>query len=214
MTRVSTAAERPLPRSFYERDPRTVGPELLGKVLRRGRRSARIVEVEAYCGPEDPASHAYRGPTARNATMFGPAGHLYVYFSYGIHWCANAVCGREGEGIAVLLRAAEPLSGLDDMYAARPAARRDTDLCSGPAKLAQAFGIDGAHDGADLVAPADASAGAGRPSVAGEDRLTIIDDGTEPTGAVVCTGRVGITKAVDEPWRWYVGDSPHVSGPR
>ena len=106
------ARRRRLARSFYRRDPRVVAPELLGKVLVRGEASARIVEVEAYCGGEDPGSHAYRGRTNRNATMFGPAGGLYVYFTYGMHWCANAVCGDEGQGVAVLLRAAAPMTGL------------------------------------------------------------------------------------------------------
>src|SRR5438309_9082261 len=141
-----------LTRRFYRRDPRVVAPELLNKVLVRGPRRARIVEVEAYVGGEDPGSHAYRGLTARNATMFGRPGGLYVYFTYGMHFCANAVCGDEGEGVAVLLRAAAPLDGLDLMRTARgAAARRDRDLCSGPGKLCQAFGIVRDDDGADLV---------------------------------------------------------------
>src|SRR5437879_11364025 len=140
---------RTLPRSFYRRDPRVVAPELLNKVLRKGALVARIVEVEAYCGVEDPGSHAFRGPTRRNATMFGPPGGLYVYFTYGMHWCANAVCGDVDEGVAVLLRAAEPLRALDVMRRRRgPAAIRDRDLCSGPAKLCQALGLDRAYDGA------------------------------------------------------------------
>src|SRR5438105_3815654 len=147
----SDRAPTPVPRPFYRRDPRVVAPELLNKVLVRGDRSGRIVEVEAYCGGEDPGSHAYRGPTTRNATMFGPPGHLYVYFTYGMHFCANAVCGRDGEGVAVLLRALTPVAGIDQMRAVRPAARRDVDLCSGPGKLCQALGIDRSFDGADVV---------------------------------------------------------------
>jgi DNA-3-methyladenine glycosylase len=113
---------RRLVRAFYRRDGRTVAPELLNKLLVHGTRSARIVEVEAYAGAEDPGSHAFRGRTRRNATMFGPPGRLYVYFSYGMHWCANAVCGEVGEGTAVLLRAAAPVTGLDEMWRARPPA--------------------------------------------------------------------------------------------
>ena len=188
---------RPLPREFYRRDPREVAPDLLHKVLVRGPCRALIVETEAYCGPLDPASHTYRGRTARNATMFGPAGHLYVYFTYGMHWCANAVCGDEGEGVAVLLRALRPLSGLDEMWARRPACRRERDLCRGPARLCQAFGIDGTFDGSDLVA--------------GREGITILDEGVAPPAGVVATTRVGIRVAVDKPWRWYVDGDPHVS---
>jgi DNA-3-methyladenine glycosylase len=189
----------PLPRDFYRRDPREVAPELLHKVLVRGPCRGLIVETEAYCGPLDPASHTYRGRTARNATMFGPPGRLYVYFTYGMHWCANAVCGDEGEGVAVLLRALRPLSGLDEMWARRPACRRERDLCRGPARLCQALGIDGAHDGSDLV---DAS-----------DGITIVDEGVAPPAGVVATPRVGIKVAVEQPWRWYVDGDPHVSMP-
>ena len=127
---------RPLPRRFYERDAREVAPELLGKVLVHGARRGRIVEVEAYVGDcTDPGSHAHRGRTKRNATMFGPPGHLYVYFTYGMHWCCNAVCDPEGTASAVLLRAVEPLAGLGELRSARPAAKRDTDLASVPAML-------------------------------------------------------------------------------
>jgi len=190
---------RRLPRSFYRRDPRTVAPELLGKVVLHERVSARIVEVEAYCGSEDPGSHAYRGPTARNATMFGPPGGLYVYFTYGMHWCANAVCGEVGEGVAVLLRAAEPLTGLDTMRERRPAARRDRDLCSGPARLCQALALDRTFDGADLPT-ADLG-------------ITIVDDGTPPPDQPAVTTRIGLSAGAELPWRWLVPDSPHVSRP-
>ena len=188
-----------LDREFYRRDPREVAPELLNKVLVKGERSGRIVEVEAYCGPIDPGAHSYRGPTARNAVMFGPAGHLYVYFTYGMHHCCNAVCGDEGEGLAVLIRALEPLTGIAEMTAARgPTARRDRDLCSGPAKLTQALGIVRADDGADLV---------------DGDRITIADDGTAPPACPVRTTRIGLSAGGEHPWRWYVAANPHVSRP-
>ncbi len=193
--RVTTAS---LGRDFYRRDPRLVAADLLNKVLVRGDRSARIVEVEAYCGSIDPGSHAFRGRTNRNAAMFGPPGGLYVYFTYGMHWCANAVCGDEDEGVAVLLRAGTPLSGLDEMYAARGrAARRDRDLCSGPAKLCEAFGLDKAFDGADLVTC---------------DRgVTIVDDGTRPPPIPGNSVRIGLTAGAEHPWRWFVTDEPNVS---
>lgn len=196
---------RPLPvsrsqvldRAFYRRDPRDVAPELLNKVLRRGPRRGRIVEVEAYCGPVDPGAHSYRGRTDRNAVMFGPPGHLYVYFTYGMHHCCNPVCGDDGEGVAVLLRALEPLTGLDEMAEARgPAVRRARDLCSGPAKLTQALGIDRALNGVDLV---------------GGTAVTIADDGTAPPSRPVQTTRIGLSAGADHRWRWYVPDNPHVS---
>ncbi len=186
-----------LAREFYRRDPREVAPELLNKVLVRGPLSGRIVEVEAYVGAEDPGSHAFRGMTRRNATMFGPPGHLYVYFTYGMHWCANAVCGEEGQGVAVLLRALAPLSGLDQMRAARPRARRDRDLCSGPGKLCQAFAVTKEDDGADLVA--------------GDRDLVITDAGVAPPVPAVVTTRVGLSAGAEFPWRWYVPDEPNVS---
>src|SRR5436305_3141680 len=125
----------PLPRSFYDHDSRVLAPLLLNKVLVVGDRQARIVEVEAYASGEDPASHAYRGLTRRNATMFGPPGHLYVYFTYGMHWCANVVAAGPIDGHAVLLRAGAPVGGVEQIRAARPAARRDRDLASGPGRL-------------------------------------------------------------------------------
>jgi DNA-3-methyladenine glycosylase len=196
---------RVLPRSFYARDALEVAPELLNKVLVTGRGrervAARIVEVEAYRGADDPGSHAFRGPTARNAAMFGPPGHLYVYFTYGMHWCANAVCGPGVTPHAVLLRAAAPLEGLDAMRARRPAARRDRDLCSGPARLAQAFGIDRALDGADLV-----RAGAG---------IRVVEDGTAPPRRPGASTRVGLSTGRGEHfvWRFTVSGEPNLSRP-
>ena len=167
----------------------------------RGARRARIVEVEAYLGGLDPASHAYRGPTARNATMFGPAGHLYVYFTYGMHWCANAVCGDEGEGTAVLLRALAPLAGIPQMRTARGGIERMTALCSGPAKLCQAFGIDRAFDGVDLTRESRAEA---------MDRRRRHAAAPNPGRS----SRVGISVAVEHEWRWFVSGDPNVSRAR
>ena len=189
---------KPLLRKFYRRDPREVAPQLLNKILvSSDGRSGRIVEVEAYCGALDPAAHAYRGKTARNASMFGKPGLMYVYFTYGMHWCCNAVCGEQGEGVAVLLRALAPLTGLDAMRAARPACRSDRDLCRGPARLCQALGIGGAQDGIDLVG--------------GAGGFTVASDGMPPPAEPVIAKRVGITRAVEQPWRWYVSGDRHVS---
>jgi len=189
---------RRLDREFYRRDPRLVAPDLLNKVLVHGELSARIVEVEAYCGPIDPGSHAYRGKTNRNATMFGPPGGLYVYFTYGMHWCANAVCGEDGEGVAVLLRAGAPLTGLEQMYVSRGvAARRDRDLCSGPAKLCEAFGLDRAFDGVDLVTA--------------DQRVSIEDDGTAPPSQPGNSARIGLSAGAEHPWRWFVRGDENLS---
>lgn len=185
----------PLPRSFYRRDARVVAPELLNKVIVRARSdgqpvAGRIVEVEAYCGAEDPGSHAYRGPTARNATMFGPPGHLYVYFSYGMHHCANVVCGRQGVASAVLLRGLTALEGLDHMRTLRRRARTDRELCSGPGRLCQALALDRSFDGADLVD--------------GDPVVRLVDDGVAPPEPPGVSGRVGLSVAGDLPWRFFV----------
>ena len=144
----------------------------------------------------DPASHAYRGPTRRNATMFGPAGRLYVYFTYGMHWCANVVCGPESVAGAVLLRAAAPVAGLEAMWAARPAARRERDLCSGPAKLCQALGLTGEFDGADLLS--------------GDRGVRLCTDGTPPPDARQRAPEWD-QRGADHPWRWWVPGDPNVS---
>ena len=185
-----------LPRAFYRRDSREVAPDLLNKILigPDGCRG-RIIETEAYCGDVDEAAHTFRGKTARNATMFGPPGHLYVYFTYGMHWCANTACGDEGVGIGVLLRAVQPLSGLEQMRVRRPRAKNERELCSGPARLCQAFDISGADDGTDLVT----------------GRYRIASDGVPPPIDPVITPRVGISRAIDAPWRWYVADNRFVS---
>jgi DNA-3-methyladenine glycosylase len=189
-----------LPRSFYARPGTEVAPELLNKVLVAPGVQGRIVEVEAYMGSEDPGSHAYRGPTPRTEVMFGRAGHLYVYFTYGLHWCANIVCGEVGVASAVLLRAVTPLAGIDVMRERRPKSRRDVDLTNGPAKLAAAFGLDGSHDGLDLQRN-----GAG---------VRILDDGTPPPAAPDQGVRVGLTHGADIPWRWAAPDVAEVSRPR
>jgi DNA-3-methyladenine glycosylase len=189
-----------LPRRFLARPSTVVAPSLLGCVLVRilpdGRRLAvRIVETEAY-EQGDPASHSYHGRTARTEVMFGLAGYLYVYFTYGMHFCANVVTGRRGEGSAVLLRAGEPLEGLDAM-----AERRGTSdprlLCSGPARLCQALAIDAAAGGEDLVA--------------GEGIW--LERGTAVT-AISVGPRVGIRQAAEKPWRFWETGDPFVSRTR
>jgi DNA-3-methyladenine glycosylase len=160
------------------------------------RRAGRIVEVEAYAGAQDPASHAFRGPTRRNRVMFGPPGHLYVYFTYGMHWCANVVCGPDGRAQAVLLRALAPLLGLPSMKAARGVALRERDLCRGPARLTQALGITGDDDDVDLVT---------------RGRITVVDDGVPPPPEPASGPRVGLSVAGEVPWRFWVAGDPHVS---
>jgi DNA-3-methyladenine glycosylase len=189
----------PLPRAFFDRAAVTVAPQLLNKILAAADgRAGRIVEVEAYAGALDPAAHTYRGKTPRNASMFGPPGHMYVYFTYGMHWCCNCVCGPEGDGSGVLIRALEPLCGLEQMRAARPRLARDRDLCRGPARLTQAMGIGGAQDGIDLV-----RAGHG---------FAVVDDGTAPPEDLAGGPRIGIRVGKDLPWRWSVPGNRYVSG--
>jgi DNA-3-methyladenine glycosylase len=173
-----------------------VAPRLLGATLRHGPVAVRLTEVEAYDGANDPGSHAYRGTTPRNEVMFGPPGHLYVYFTYGMHWCANVACGPEGTASAVLLRAGEVVAGQDTARARRPTARRDRDLARGPARLCNALGITLDHDGTDLSA--------------GPVTLTL---DTPP--ADVSTGpRVGLRAAADHPWRFWATGEPTVSAYR
>lgn len=170
-----------------------VAPLLLGTVLRVGEVAVRLVEVEAYDGADDPASHAYRGPTARNQVMFGPPGHLYVYFSYGMHWAANVICGPEGTASGVLLRAGEVIAGLD-VARARRGRSADRDLARGPGRLTQALGITAVHKGADLFG----------------DGPIRWESGSPP--AAISTGpRVGVQRAADRPWRFWMTDSPYVS---
>lgn len=171
-----------------------VAPALLGWTLLVDGVGGPVVEVEAY-REDDPASHSFGGPRGRNRVMFGPAGRLYVYRSYGIHWCANVVTGPEGSGAAVLLRAIEPVHGVDRMRA-----RRGVDdvrlLCAGPGRLTQALGLTGEDDGLEI----------------GTGRVQLLPPPAPPAG-IARTRRIGISKAVDEPWRFVVAGSRHVSRP-
>lgn len=184
-----------LERSFYERSALVVAPELLNKLFVVGRCAGRIVEVEAYT-QNDPASHSFKGPTLRNRSMFGPPGHLYVYFTYGMHFCANVVTAPEGQGEAVLIRAIEPVFGLDEMLVRRgDAVKRDIDVASGPGKLTRALGIGRDNDGDDLLT----------------SRIRLYDDGTTPPLFPDQSVRVGITEGVDLRWRFFLGGNPYVS---
>jgi DNA-3-methyladenine glycosylase len=200
-------AGTPLQEQFFARESRVVAQELIGKLLvRSDGRKARLVEVEAYLGLDDPGSHAFRGPTPRAAIMFGPPGKLYVYFSYGMHWCSNVVCSPDGTATAVLLRAAQPVGGMEMMVEARSHGQREVrerDLCRGPGRLSQAFGITGADNGLDLTAK--------------RSELWLADDGAGPGGPVDATPRVGLSasQAPDLPLRFLVQGSPWASpGPR
>jgi DNA-3-methyladenine glycosylase len=196
----------PLSREFYDRDPRRVARDLLGKLLvrRDGRklRIARIVEVEAYLGRDDPAAHSFAGRTLRNAVLWGPPGFAYVYFIYGNHYCFNVSCLADGEAGGVLFRALEPLAGIEKMARGRdlsPEQAKDLrKLTSGPGRLAEAFGITRARDnGKDLTSR--------------RSHLWIADDGT-PRPRVKTTPRIGITKAAERPLRFVVAGNAYVSG--
>lgn len=190
---VLSPAHAPLPSSFYDRDAAVVARELLGAVLRRvddhGAVSGRIVETEAYLGPHDPACHAVVGRTARTWHLFGAPGTAYVYFIYGMHWCVNAVTREEGYGSAVLIRAIEPMEGIERMRARRPKAKRDAQLCDGPSKLCAALDIDRALDGVLLT---------------GSSALTIHAGEPVSDSSVIVGPRIGISKAVDWPLRFRV----------
>jgi DNA-3-methyladenine glycosylase len=203
----------PLPREFYARDPRRVARELLGKVLVRPAKreflTARIVEVEAYLGENDPAAHSAAGKTARNAVLFGPPGYAYVYFIYGNYYCLNVSCQPDGQAGGVLFRALEPITGLEEMARSRGIAfnslkgltEKDCPkLTSGPGRLSEAFGITRERDnGCDLTSA--------------KGSLWIGDDGSR-RGKILVTPRIGITKASEHPLRYLLSGNPCVSGPR
>jgi DNA-3-methyladenine glycosylase len=191
---------RPLPAAFYARDTGQVARELLGAVLestvRGARCRGRIVETEAYTGEEDLACHAAAGRTARTEVLYGPPGRAYVYFIYGMHWCVNAVTRRAGLPSAVLIRAVEPLEGIEAMRRRRHG-RGDRELTNGPGKLCEAFGITGpAHNGVSLRSPG----------------LRILEGDSIPDADVAITPRIGITRAAGDPLRWLVRSSGFVSG--
>jgi DNA-3-methyladenine glycosylase len=208
---VSLAAAPRLTRGFFDRDAITVARELLGKLLirREGRKllAGRIVEDEAYLGALDPAAHAFNGRTARNAVLFGPPGHAYVYFIYGNHYCTNVSCMPEGEAEGVLLRAMEPVCGVSEManfrgieLSEQPRTSQLRLLSSGPGRMSEALGITRERDnGKDLT-----------------DRrsdLWLADDGYRAE-SIATSKRIGIKKAIDEPLRFVIAGNPFVSGPR
>ncbi len=199
----------PISRDFFARHAVEVAPDLLGCVLEHqtadGLVAVELTEVEAYAGQSDPASHAYRGKTRRNAAMFGPPGHAYVYFTYGMHFCANLVCLGEGSVSAVLLRAGAVIAGEDLARARRTrgaASVASRDLARGPARLCQALDIDRSLDGADVCAassPLQVHAGARHPARSGQ---------------IVTGPRVGVSRAAEIPWRFWVEGEPTVSAYR
>ena len=182
-------ARRRVPRSLLGGDAPDVAPLLLNKLLVHGDCVGRITEVEAY-RQDDPASHTYRGETPRNAVMFGPPGHLYVYFTYGMHYCANVVTGPEGHGAAVLLRAVEPQAGIDLMRERR---KGRSALADGPAKLCQAFAIGPDQNGGDVCRG---------------NGVVLFDDGVPPPDDPLVGPRIGISRAVDVPWRFRLPPPP------
>jgi len=192
-----SAAGSVLTRAELAVDPLDAAKLLLGCVLEAGEVRVRLTEVEAYRGGDDPASHCYRGRTPRNEVMFGPAGHLYVYFVYGMHFCANVVSLTDGVPGAVLLRAGEVVSGRDVARSRRPAARSDVELAKGPARLTGVLGLERTHNGLDLTDP-------GSP-------VRLLAGEPVPETMIRTGPRVGVAVAMDVPWRFWVADSPAVS---
>lgn len=193
-----------LPKEFYQQDPVILAPQLLGKILVRkiGKKylTGKIVEVEAYRGEDDQAAHTYNGKTKRNEVMFSEGGYLYVYFTYGMHFCSNIVCGNKDEGAAVLIRALEPIDGIETMinnrYAVKDvSSKQKTNLTNGPAKLCEALGIKREENGLDLT----------------QEPIFLIDCEKIPKKNIVATTRIGIKKSIDLPWRFYIKDNLYVS---
>ncbi|MEU5637803.1 DNA-3-methyladenine glycosylase [Streptomyces rishiriensis] len=200
---IATTDRTPLPRDFFDRPVLEVAPDLLGRLLVRttpeGPITLRVTEVEAYDGGNDPGSHAYRGPTARNGVMFGPPGHVYVYFTYGMWHCMNLVCGPQGVASAVLLRAGEIVEGAEHARKRRLSARHDKELAKGPARLATALDVDRALDGTDACA-------------AGDTPLRILRGAAIPSDQVRNGPRTGVSgDGAVHPWRYWVADDPTVS---
>lgn len=193
-----------LKRKFYNRNVLSVAKDLLGKILvvktTRSVLSGKIVEVEAYHGDFDEASHAFRGKTNRNKVMFLEGGHLYVYFTYGAHFCANVVAGKEGKGAAILIRALEPIEGISKMNKNRFSKKLIKDnslfnLTSGPGKVCKAFGISKTHNGIDLTG----------------DEIFILDHPKLNSKQIGVSRRIGITRSVDLQWRFFINGNPFVS---
>jgi DNA-3-methyladenine glycosylase len=206
---LSAAARDPLPASFYDRPVLEVARALLGCLVETGSQeyqmAVRLTEVEAYAGPDDPGSHAFRGATPRTEVMFGPPGHAYVYFSYGMHWCMNLVCGPVGRASAVLLRAGEPEPPADPagqeafarLVAQRRPGIRPVDLARGPARLTKLLGIDRAFDGADVTDPAGG--------------LRVLPGPPVPSDRVRTGPRVGLSAGAERPWRFWIDGERSVS---
>ncbi|MFD5266108.1 DNA-3-methyladenine glycosylase [Streptomyces sp. NPDC058335] len=200
---IATPDRTPLSRTFFERPVLEVAPDLLGRLIVRttpdGPITLRLTEVEAYDGPNDPGSHAFRGRTARNGVMFGPAGHVYVYFTYGMWHCMNLVCGPEGEASGVLLRAGEVTEGAEQARKRRLSARNDKELAKGPARLATALDVDRALDGTDACA-------------AGDTPIRILSGTPVPADQVRNGPRTGVSgDGAVHPWRYWVANDPTVS---
>ena len=190
---------------FFDRPVLEVAPDLLGRVVAHdspeGRVAIRLTEVEAYDGESDPGSHAFRGRTPRNAVMFGPPGHVYVYFTYGMHWCMNLVCGPVGRASAVLLRAGEVVEGEHLATGRRLTAKAPRELARGPARLTVALGVQGSHDGADATDPASC--------------LTVAAGAGTPAHEVATGPRVGVAgDGAVHPWRFWLAGEPSVSAYR